>query len=1059
MGQAVDAPPTAEEGTSSAVAGAAKPRIFISYSRKDMQFADRLEAALKARGFAPLIDRSEIYAFEDWWKRIEALIIRADTVVFVISPDAVASDVCGKEIAFAATLNKRFAPVVWRRVESVSVPEALSRLNFIFFDDARAFEQNVDNLAAALGTDIDWIRKHTEFGEQARRWSEAGRPGPRGLLLRSPMLEEAERWIAARPSAAPAPTEAVQAFIAESRRAAMQRRTILTASLGAGLVVALLLAGLALWQRGIAVENENRAVMGEEQARRNESQAKAQRDRALLTQSRFLADLANQSSDNRGTGVLLALEALPASPGERPYAPEAEAALFANRQELDEVLTLDGRAAFSPDGRRIVNWFQNFVHVRDAETGKEILVLTGDSERVISARYSVDGRRIVTGSKIGPARIWDAETGRQILILAEHSDGAAAFSPDGTRIITTSADKAHRIWDAETGRQIVVLQTRETAPFVYAWFSPDGRRVATDSSAAGADATVTVWNAESGTAELVVRGHARAAAFSPDGRRIVTAPGVSAADFTASIWDVETHRHILSLIGHNNEVWYADYSPDGRRVLTVSRDHTARVWDAETGNAVSILAGPSVRIDNAAFSPDGTRVLTWSEERGIGWVWETESGENLLTFRVPPRIQMAFFSPDGRRVMSFGSDNTARFWDISPRERSFALGGQVLTAAFAPDGQHLVVAVSDGTARILDVASGKQIAMLKKSSIESATFSSDGRHVVTPYLASPGKTGIWDAESAREIMVLAGHEGGVMSAAFSHDGRVVTASMDKTARIWNADTGQQVIVLKGHQNWVTYAAFSPDGHRVVTASSDDTARIWNADTGEELLTLVHVVGKTAEQGGVKTARFSPDGKWVVTTFWSTAHIWDAQTGQPVKILRNPELPASRSPDGRRFLLSLVTDAAFSPNGRRIVMASQDETARIWDVESGKETAVLKGHEGAVSSAAFSRDGTRVVTASQDGTVRIWSAFQTTEESVADARQATPRCLTRAERGRAYLDSEPPAWCIEMEKWPYEGRHWKDWLRFKRAGSNPPLPGTPEWASWIAAHNNPTPPQR
>ena len=57
-----------------------KARVFISYSRKDMAFADRLEAALKARGFAPLIDRTEIYAFEDWWKRIEALIGRADTV-------------------------------------------------------------------------------------------------------------------------------------------------------------------------------------------------------------------------------------------------------------------------------------------------------------------------------------------------------------------------------------------------------------------------------------------------------------------------------------------------------------------------------------------------------------------------------------------------------------------------------------------------------------------------------------------------------------------------------------------------------------------------------------------------------------------------------------------------------------------------------------------------------------------------------------------------------------------------------------------------------------------
>src|SRR5690242_1976462 len=91
-------------------------RVFISYSRKDMVFADRLEAALKARGFEPLIDRTEIYAFEDWWKRIEDLIARADTVVFVLSPDSAVSDVARKEVAFAASLNKRFAPILLRPV-------------------------------------------------------------------------------------------------------------------------------------------------------------------------------------------------------------------------------------------------------------------------------------------------------------------------------------------------------------------------------------------------------------------------------------------------------------------------------------------------------------------------------------------------------------------------------------------------------------------------------------------------------------------------------------------------------------------------------------------------------------------------------------------------------------------------------------------------------------------------------------------------------------------------------------------------------------------------------
>lgn len=237
---------TSEGGA--AGAGEKRANIFVSYSRKDAAFVDRLEQALITRGFAPRIDRSDIYAFEDWKKRIEELIVSADTIVFALSPDAVASDVCRWEVNFAAELGKRFAPIVARKVEDAAIPERLARLNFVFFDDEARFEEGADRLADALATDIGWIRKHTEFGELARRWALAGRPGPKGLLLRPPVLEEAERWIAARPAEAPMPTEATQAFIAESRRAETKRRKTLTASLGAGLAGALALAGLAAWQ-------------------------------------------------------------------------------------------------------------------------------------------------------------------------------------------------------------------------------------------------------------------------------------------------------------------------------------------------------------------------------------------------------------------------------------------------------------------------------------------------------------------------------------------------------------------------------------------------------------------------------------------------------------------------------------------------------------------------------------------------------------------------------------------------------------------------------------------
>jgi formylglycine-generating enzyme required for sulfatase activity len=224
-----------------------KAKVFISYSRRDRTFADRLDAALKERGFEPLIDRTDIYAFEEWWKRVEALIAQADTIVFVLSPDAVKSGtVALKEVAFAASLNKRFAPIVFRLVDDKSVPETLAKLNFIFFDDPARFERSADQLAEALNTNIFWIRQHTEYGEAERRWSAAGRPS--GLLLRTPTLEVAEHWARSRPPDAPALTREIQAFIVASRQAesSTQRRRQFTQVLIYTLLIGIIL-GLIGW--------------------------------------------------------------------------------------------------------------------------------------------------------------------------------------------------------------------------------------------------------------------------------------------------------------------------------------------------------------------------------------------------------------------------------------------------------------------------------------------------------------------------------------------------------------------------------------------------------------------------------------------------------------------------------------------------------------------------------------------------------------------------------------------------------------------------------------------
>jgi WD40 repeat protein len=234
--------------------------------------------------------------------------------------------------------------------------------------------------------------------------------------------------------------------------------------------------------------------------------------------------------------------------------------------------------------------------------------------------------------------------------------------------------------------------------------------------------------------------------------------------------------------------------------------------------------------------------------------------------------------------------------------------------------------------------------------VTSASFSADGGRVVTASLDSTAR--VWDARTGQEIAALRGHEGFVRSASFSADGgRVVTVSRDRTARVWDARTGAEIVVWRGEVN---SAAFSSDGESVVTASNDRTARVWDARTGAEIVAL------RGHEREVNSAAFSSDGRSVVTASNDrTARVWDVRTGAEIATLRGHEL--------------WVDSASFSADGGRVVTASQDRTARAWDARTGQEIAALRGHEASVRSASFSADGGRVVTACKDRTARAWDA--------------------------------------------------------------------------------------
>ena len=92
----------------------------------------------------------------------------------------------------------------------------------------------------------------------------------------------------------------------------------------------------------------------------------------------------------------------------------------------------------------------------------------------------------------------------------------------------------------------------------------------------------------------------------------------------------------------------------------------------------------------------------------------------------------------------------------------------------------------------------------------------------------------------------------------------------------------------------------------------------------------------------------------------------------------------------------------------------------------------------------------------DRTARLWRVYATTQELIDHGKEVVPRCLTPDQREKAFLDPEPPPWCVEMEKWPSPLRRTgRSWLNFKRANANPPLPDTPEWQPWLALRSGNT----
>src|ERR1700730_10062153 len=233
---------------------AEKLKVFISYSRRDSaDFSDELVTGLELAGFAPFLDRHDIAAGEDWEARLGGLIQEADTVVYIVSPEAVKSERCGWEVDKTLVLSKRLIPVIYRTVLEGNIPERLRRLQFVRFDVGLGITRPLAQLAEALRQDLDWIREHTRLGELAARWQR--RNQPESLLLRGDDLDAAKAWVATRKPEAPEITELQGSFLKASEQAEAERFAESRIALGRTrraqeivvVLVGVIILGVAAW--------------------------------------------------------------------------------------------------------------------------------------------------------------------------------------------------------------------------------------------------------------------------------------------------------------------------------------------------------------------------------------------------------------------------------------------------------------------------------------------------------------------------------------------------------------------------------------------------------------------------------------------------------------------------------------------------------------------------------------------------------------------------------------------------------------------------------------------
>jgi WD40 repeat protein len=882
--------------------------VFVSYSRQDTDFVQRLAASIELRGKAVWIDTEGIADSEVFPQAIRSAIEGSDAFLFVITPAAVASDFCEQEVSYARTLEKRIVPVLRSPVPDPELPEEIRERNWIPFTELDDYDTSLERVVRALDTDLNFRREHTRWLVKAIEWD--GEKRDRSFLLHGSELKAAESWLArTSPDANPAPTTLQSEYVLASRRAAARRQRVL-------LAVSIVVAVFALGLGALALLSRNQAV----------SASKTARAQALAAESQ-----SEQSADPE-VSVLLARQAVQLLP-----IPEAVAAL---RQAMDAssvrvaLPTESGRQcgfqsglsiAYSPTGNRVAE---------SLCTG-DVVVLNTSSGRVVYRRhlskqasavaYDPSGRVLAVGTNKG-IDLLDPVTGVLRSQLVNRGEAnALSFSPDGSLLAATT-NRGTALWDLTSGTSRN-LMTDPYDDYTLA-FTPDGQSLVVGTGA-GYTAVVDVASGQivrklTPMGQQLQQGSPSAIAL--NGKLLVVGASVTGpGDISGYIdlWDTQTWTMLTVLTTvTGTAVSDVAISPDGKKVAVGNDDGTGGIWSLIPDQELVTLEGQTAFIHTISFSPNGADVAT-SADDGTARIYRA-GGPWLAT--LPAQLcgcgrEIGWQQHKLVALARTGNDAVLRTW-LLPAGRLLAHSPVLSTdsagvgAVISPDGSLVAIwneSAMTSTVRVLDAATQRVIFTLPKTFVGGVSFSDDNRLLAV--IDGGGSLHITTLSSGRTVVrpgwtMNCQGAGGEPPAISPNDRLVVVYSFCGQVSVGRTDAARPFESFN-QPGQLSGVAFDPAGNRVALGSWDDTVTVLSVATDKAVLELV---GHTR---GVSGVTYSPQGRYIVTSSTdNTVRVWDATTGQLLQVnhdLSNPD------------------DPTVSPDGSLVAEFNTDNQIRVWPV--------------------------------------------------------------------------------------------------------------------------------